>query len=171
MLTPLRFAPKHTNSLASANLLANRIPAKQAQELISIMGAKENLVTLCGLEGTETQLDLSGKGLGAGCAVLLAHEMKDMGALVSLNLAHNNLVQGKIAMKQARLSKYNATDMSGVIALATALPKWYVSRAVPHLSFLTTATRATPCQRGLDFSQSRGQWHFRWHWQKSIYVL
>ena len=77
--------------MASVNLLGNQIPPEQAQELIGLVKAKGNLVTLCGLEGTETELDLSGKGLDAGGAVLLAHEMKGMGALVSLNLANNNL--------------------------------------------------------------------------------
>ena len=73
------------------NLLGNEIPPEQAQELIDVMEAKENLVTLCGLKGTETELDLSGKGLRAGCAVLLAHEMKDMGALASLNISGNRI--------------------------------------------------------------------------------
>ena len=73
------------------NLLGNAIPPEQAQELIGVMEAKENLVTLCGLKGTETELDLSHKGLGAGCAVLLAHEVKDMGSLSSLNISKNTL--------------------------------------------------------------------------------
>ena len=55
------------------------------------MESKENLKTLCGFKGDEKELDLSKKNLKAGCAVLVSHEIQDMGALASLNLANNNL--------------------------------------------------------------------------------
>ena len=51
----------------------------------------QNLQTLCGLTMEETELDLSGQDLNAGDAVLIASDISDMGSLVSLNLAENDL--------------------------------------------------------------------------------
>ena len=78
--------------MASVNILSNGIGAEQANALIKIMESKSNLTTLCGFSGEETELDLSKKGLTAGCAVLVANEVKNNGALTSLNLASNILM-------------------------------------------------------------------------------
>jgi hypothetical protein len=83
-------------AISSVNLLKNRIPVEQAQELVKIMQSKEKLVTLCGLSKEETELDFSprsGQCLRAGDAVLIANDISDMGALTSLNLA-GNLIGG-----------------------------------------------------------------------------
>jgi hypothetical protein len=67
-------------AISSINLLKNQIPVKQAQELVKIMQAKENLTTLCGLSREETEIDFSGQHLGAGDAVLIANDISsDMG--------------------------------------------------------------------------------------------
>jgi hypothetical protein len=90
----------------SANLLWNSISVEQAQELVKIMRAKENLTTLCGLSREETELDFSGqhlpvfrvfsalssqkqhgRHLGAGDAVLIANNIRDMTALSSLTFS------------------------------------------------------------------------------------
>ena len=73
------------------NLLRNKIPAEQAQELVKAMQAKEKLTTLCGLSRDETELDFSGQNLGAGDAVLIANDISDMGALTSLDISKNDL--------------------------------------------------------------------------------
>jgi hypothetical protein len=67
-------------ALSSVNLLKNNIPVEQAQELVKIMQSKENLTTLCGLSGEETELDFSGQELGDGDAVLIANDVSDMRA-------------------------------------------------------------------------------------------
>ena len=59
--------------------------------------------------GDETELDLSEKGLTAGCAVLVANEIKNNGALAKLNISNNYIGYGG--------------DMSGVKALAAAIPE------------------------------------------------
>jgi Ran GTPase-activating protein (RanGAP) involved in mRNA processing and transport len=97
---------KDMGSLSSANLLGNRIGVEQAQALLKIKEAKPGLTTLCGLSGDETELDLSGKGLSAGCAILLAPEIEANGSLVSLNLAENYL------------------GVEGAKQVAKVLPKW-----------------------------------------------
>jgi hypothetical protein len=72
--------------LSSANLLGNSIGVEQAQVLLKIKRAKPGLMTLCGLSGDETELDLSGKGLSPGCAILLAPEMEASGSLSKLKM-------------------------------------------------------------------------------------
>jgi hypothetical protein len=78
-------------AISSINLLKNYIPVEQAQELVKIMRAKENFTTLCGLSREETELDFSGKNLGAGDALLIANDISDMGALTSLDVSSNQL--------------------------------------------------------------------------------
>ena len=92
--------------MSSANLLGNDIGVEQAQVLLKIKEAKPGLTTLCGLCGDETELDLSGKGLGPGCAILLAPVMEANWSLVSLNLAKNEL------------------GVEGAKRVAEVLPKW-----------------------------------------------
>ena len=76
-------------AISSVNILSNKIGAEQANELIKIMSAKPNLKTLCGFNGDEMELDLRNKGLTAGCAVLVANEVKDNGAMKSLDISDN----------------------------------------------------------------------------------
>ena len=79
--------------MASANLLGNKIGIEQAQVLLKIKEANPGLMTLCGLRGDETELDLSGKRLSAGCATLLAPELNANGALSKLDISSNNIPQ------------------------------------------------------------------------------
>jgi hypothetical protein len=82
---------RDNGAISSINLLKNQIPVEQAQELVKIMQAKENLITLCGLRREETELDFSSQNLGAGDAVLIANDISDMRALSVLNLASNSI--------------------------------------------------------------------------------
>ena len=89
-------------SLSSANLLGNDIGVEQAQALLKVKEAKPGLTTLCGLSGDETELDLSGKNLRPGCAILLAPEMEANGSLSELDLSKNNLrSEGLSAVSEA----------------------------------------------------------------------
>ena len=78
-------------ALTSVNMLGSFIGDEQARNLIGIVGTSDKLKTLCGFTSNETALDLSKKGLGAGCAVLVANEMKVNRALTSINLSDNLL--------------------------------------------------------------------------------
>jgi hypothetical protein len=101
------------------------------------MRAKKNLTTLCGLSGEEAELDFSGQYLGAGDAVLIANDISDMGALLVLSLESNNLradsgkalaeaLKGNQVITELNIGDTNlangGTDMSGVVALADAIP-------------------------------------------------
>jgi Ran GTPase-activating protein (RanGAP) involved in mRNA processing and transport len=87
-------------AIASINLLNNLFPVEQAQELVKIMQAKENLTTLCGLSKEETELDFSRQNVGAGDAVLIANDISGMGALTSLNISNNNDVIGTLVLPE-----------------------------------------------------------------------
>jgi hypothetical protein len=54
--------------------------------------------TLCAIQGDKTELDLSDRSLGAGCAALLSYELKDHKAITCLNLSTNNL--GPVGARQ-----------------------------------------------------------------------
>ena len=64
------------------------------------MESKENLRTLCGFTGDEKELDLSKKNLSAGCAVLVSHEIQDMGALAFLTM-----YKYKLPVKEIKTAK------------------------------------------------------------------
>jgi hypothetical protein len=55
------------------------------------MRSKPNLVSLCGIADDATEADLSGLGMDAADAAVLASELPDKGTLSSLNLAKNML--------------------------------------------------------------------------------
>jgi Ran GTPase-activating protein (RanGAP) involved in mRNA processing and transport len=130
-------------AISSVNLLGNAIPVEQAQDLVKIMQSKEKLITLCGLRKEETELDFSGRRLGAGDAVLIANDISDMGALTKFDISKNclyaaggkavaealkdNQVITELNIASNRLgcktrSDLDGADMSGVVALADVIP-------------------------------------------------
>ena len=76
-------------AILSVNLLKNKICVEQAKALASILKEHPTLKSLCGNSGEETELDMSGKKIGAEGAIMLAPEIADNGAMTSLNLASN----------------------------------------------------------------------------------
>ena len=99
-------------ALTSVNILANYIGTERANELIEVLDRSEQLETLCGFKGDETELNLWGvrfvpwcgvlldthevrRGkttmLGADGAIMLAPEIAANGALTSLNIISNRL--------------------------------------------------------------------------------
>ena len=104
------------------DILGNNVGEEQANNLIQLLDGSDTLQTLCGLTGTETELDLSGRNLSASCAILVANEVKVNRALIKLDISGNNLTQGK----HKGTYRYDndlgyETDMAGVIALSDAI--------------------------------------------------
>jgi hypothetical protein len=66
------------------NLLENGIAVEQARALVIILKEHPTLKSLCGNNGNETELDMSGKMRGAGDAIMLVPDIIDNGALVLL---------------------------------------------------------------------------------------
>jgi hypothetical protein len=84
-------AIKDMRAISSANLLMNSVGTEQAQALANILKEHATLKSLCGNKGDETELDMSGKGMRAWDAIMLAPEIADNGAISSLNLASNSI--------------------------------------------------------------------------------
>jgi hypothetical protein len=80
---------KDNGALSVANVMGNRIGKKQLAKLQEIMHSLPNLVSLCGITDDAIEADLSGLGMDADDAAVLASELPDKGAMTSLNLAEN----------------------------------------------------------------------------------
>jgi Ran GTPase-activating protein (RanGAP) involved in mRNA processing and transport len=78
-------------AILSVNLLTNDIPFEQAKALASILKEHPTLKSLYGNRGDETELDMRGKGMGAGDAIMLVPEIVDNKALTHLDVSSNNL--------------------------------------------------------------------------------
>jgi hypothetical protein len=76
-------------ALSIANVMGNRIGKEMLSKLQEIMRSKPNLVSLCGIADDATGADLSSLGMDADDAIILASELPDKGAILSLNLAKN----------------------------------------------------------------------------------
>jgi hypothetical protein len=92
----------------SVNLLKNHIGVEQAGALVSTLKEHPTLKSLCGNNGDETELDMSGKIEGAEDAIMLATEIVDNGAMTSLNLASNSLAAAgaKIVAEALKVIKW-----------------------------------------------------------------
>jgi hypothetical protein len=77
--------------LAIVNVLGNNIGKEQLSQLQEIMSSQPNLVSLCGIADDATEIDLSGLGLDADDASILASELPDKGRLSELNLRGNSI--------------------------------------------------------------------------------
>ena len=85
----------------SVNLLNNDIGTEQAQNLATILKEHATLRSLCGNEGNETELDMSGKKMGADGAIMLAPEIVANGALASLDLSQNSVPESEMGQIKA----------------------------------------------------------------------
>jgi hypothetical protein len=92
-------AIKDMGAILSVNLLKNGIDVDQANDFVGILKEHPTLKSLCGNNGNETELDMSGKMHGVGDVIMLIAEVVDNGAMTSLNLAWNKLgVEGAKAI-------------------------------------------------------------------------
>jgi hypothetical protein len=96
----------YSGAILSVNLLKNGIGVEQARALVIILTEHPTLKSLCGNNGDETELDMSGKMKGVEDAIMLAAEIVDNGALTSLNLSSNNLMAegGKIVAEAIKVT-------------------------------------------------------------------
>jgi prophage DNA circulation protein len=93
-------------AILSVNLLKNDTGVEQARALVIILKEHSTLKSLCGNNGDETELDMSGKMHGAGDAIMLAAEIIDNGAITRLDARENCIDdEGKRALQQAAGSR------------------------------------------------------------------
>jgi Ran GTPase-activating protein (RanGAP) involved in mRNA processing and transport len=84
-------AIKDMGALSIANVMGNSIGKQMLSKLQEIMRSKPNLVSLCGITNDATEADLSGLGMDADDATILASELPDKGVMTILNISGNNL--------------------------------------------------------------------------------
>jgi hypothetical protein len=154
--------------MLSVNLLKNDIGVEQARALVIILKEHPTLKSLCGNNGDETELDMSGKMKGAEDAIMFAAEIVDNGALSLLNLASNGIcaegtkllaaaLKGNQIMTELNISSNLMTygsawgDLSGVVALADVIPDMGAVSTVIVNTF-PLPIQDIKCKTELDFS-------------------
>jgi Ran GTPase-activating protein (RanGAP) involved in mRNA processing and transport len=85
-------AIKDMRALLVANVMGNNIGKEQLSKLQVIMCSKPNLMSLCGIPDDATEAGLSGIGMDADDAIILASELPGKGALTRLDISRNKLV-------------------------------------------------------------------------------
>jgi hypothetical protein len=88
-VTALANAIPDMRALSIANVMGNNIGKEVLSMLQEIMHSKPNLVSLCGIADDATEADLSGLGMDADDAIILASELPNKRAMSVLNLADN----------------------------------------------------------------------------------
>jgi hypothetical protein len=85
------YYPQDMGALSVTNVMGNHIGKEQLAKLQEIMRSKPNLVSLCGIADDATEADLSGLGMDADDAAILASELPDKGAISSVNVLGNEI--------------------------------------------------------------------------------
>jgi hypothetical protein len=120
--------------VCSANLLGNNIGVEQAQELVKIKEEKPGLRTLCGFTMEETEVDLSGRRLRAGDAILIASDIPDMGSMSKLTFSggsegeYGNWEVGQAVTIDTTMTEADFSGkelgVSGATIVSAFIPKW-----------------------------------------------
>jgi hypothetical protein len=127
-------------AILSVSLLENNISPDQAKDLASILKEHPTLKSLCGNRGDETELNMSGRKMGADGAIMLAAEIAGNEALTSLTLSANELGQKVVPEgwshgyhgdysggefwkhTDGRRQKENLAKAVGIVAITNAIP-------------------------------------------------
>ena len=107
-------------AMMTVNVMGNKIGKEQLFKLQEIMKAHPTLVSLCGIAHDATEANLSGLGMDAEDAVILADELPTKGALMNLNISSNHLA---VDISSWADERNWISDMTGIKALAAALPE------------------------------------------------
>ena len=70
--------------------MGNKLGKEELEKFKTIKESKQ-LQSICGIASDATEANLSGLGMDAADAAILAEDIQDKGALASLNLANNHL--------------------------------------------------------------------------------
>jgi hypothetical protein len=112
----------NNGAILSLNLLKNSIGVKQARALVIILKEHSTLKSLCGNNGDETELDMSGKMKDAEDAIMLAAEIIDNGAISSINLLRNSIpVEQAQELVKIMQAKEKLTTLCGLSKEETEL--------------------------------------------------
>ena len=104
------------------DILGNNVGEEQAGNLIQLLDGSDTLQTLCGLTGTETELDLSGRNLSASCAILVANEVKVNSVMMKLKIHKHELpIQEIKTATELDLSNKELNNLDAIV-IAALLP-------------------------------------------------
>jgi hypothetical protein len=98
----------NNRAMTSLHIGRNTIPKKEMREIMAIAMRMDNMKILCEIpfkDKSLTELDVSGKNLGADGAHVVTEYLDGNGAMTSLSLSNNNFVS------------YPYTDISGELYL------------------------------------------------------
>jgi hypothetical protein len=121
-------AIRDNGALSIANIMGNHIGKEMLSKLQEIMRSKPNLISLCGIADDATEADLSGLGMDADDAIILASELPDKGAISKFTFSGDRGGTGskpvtmKTSMTKANFSR-RRLGISGAIMLSAFLPK------------------------------------------------
>jgi hypothetical protein len=113
-------------AISSVNVLFNDIGAEQAHALANVLKEHATLKSLCGNKGNETELDMSGKKIGADGAIMLAPEIADNGAILQFTFSGDSYDSTPVAMETSMVEANfggKGLGSSGAIMVAAFLPK------------------------------------------------
>jgi Ran GTPase-activating protein (RanGAP) involved in mRNA processing and transport len=105
------------NTLTALNMLKNEVGKAGAEALVRAFTGSQQLLTLCGIEASQTELDLRERGLDFGDSILIAADIRKSTSLESVYLNKNEVV-GRVWQTKEQVH-IPITD--GIEALAAAL--------------------------------------------------
>jgi hypothetical protein len=142
--------------LSIANVMGNSIGKEMLSKLREIMRSKPNLVSLCGIADDATEADLSGLGMDADDAIILASELPDKGALLSLDISSNSFVETSRNISVA--NSYEAGDLVEYNGLQCPVEKaasdWYRVYILHGVVALADAIRDNRAMTSLNLADN-----------------
>jgi hypothetical protein len=120
-------------ALSVTNFMGNKIGKEQLAKLQEIMRSKPNLVSLCGIAGDATGADLSGLGMDAGGAAILASELPDKGGAISKLIFNGGVtergrwVRGGTATLESSMTEANFSNKKLGVSGAVIISAWLSS--------------------------------------------
>ena len=84
--------------------MGNHIGKEMLSKLQEIMRSKPKLISLCGIADDATEADLSGLGMDADDAIILASELPDKRALTNLMFGDKQVITMTTEMTEANFS-------------------------------------------------------------------
>jgi hypothetical protein len=106
--------------------MGNSIGKEMLSKLLEIMRSKPNLVSLCGIADDATEADLSGLGMDADDAIILASELPDKGALTKFMFSGDKRYSKSVIMETTMtVADFSGKGLgvSGATMLSAFLPK------------------------------------------------
>jgi Ran GTPase-activating protein (RanGAP) involved in mRNA processing and transport len=108
-------------ALTIANVMGNGIGKEMLSKLQDMMRSKPNLVSLCGIADDATEVDLSGLGMDADDAIILASELPDKQALMKLTFGDKQA--NTMTTKMAKANFSGKLMSHEALVVAAFLPK------------------------------------------------